>query len=230
MNEMAPGQAVLLDIDGTLLDSNDAHAQSWVEVFARHGEPITFERVRPLIGLGSDKLLAQLLELAEEDPFAQRLLNERRELFLDRHLSRLQPTRGARALVERLLSENIQVVVATAAGKEELQALLRQAGVHDLIALTTTADEVEQSKPDPDIVIAAVRKAGVALMDATMIGDTPYDIEAARAAGTGVIAMRCGGGWSDPALAHADAVYEDPEDLLRQWDGSPIGRRLVPAV
>lgn len=221
---------MLLDIDGTLLDSNDAHAKSWIEVFARHGKPITFEQVRPLIGLGSGRLLSDLLELDEDDPFAQRLLNERRELFLGRHLSHLKPMPGARALVERLMSENIRVVVATSAGQEELHALLRQAGVDDLIELATTADDVQQSKPDPEVVVAGVRKAGVALIDATMVGDTPYDIEAARAAGIGVIALRCGGGWNDAALAHADAIYDNPNDLLRQWHASPIGRRLVPAV
>lgn len=230
MNEIASRQAVLLDIDGTLLDSNDAHARSWIEVFAQHGKPITFERVRPLIGLGSGKLLGDLLELDEADPLAQRILKERRDVFLHRHLCHLRPTPGARALVERLISENFKVVVATAAGKEELHALLRQAGVDDLIELSTTADDVQQSKPDPEVVIAAVKKAGVALIDATMIGDTPYDIEAARAAGTCVIALRCGGGWNDAALSHADAIYQDPADLLLQWDGSPIGRRLAPAV
>src|SRR5690349_6215531 len=92
-------RGVLLDIDGTLLDSNDAHARSWAEIFKRHGMDIGFDRVRPLIGEGGDKLLPQLTGIDAESPQGKALSDERRELFLREYLPALRPTRGARALV-----------------------------------------------------------------------------------------------------------------------------------
>ena len=228
MKELAPTEAVLLDIDGTLLDSNDAHARSWAEVFRRHGLPPTFEQVRPLIGKGGDKVLAELVQIDHESPQGKQLSDERRELFLNQYLPRLKPTPGARELVQRLRDEEIQVVVATSAKGGELQALLRQAGVDDLIEQATTADDADQSKPDPDIVHAALERAGVQPVEAMMIGDTPYDIEAAARAGVDTLALRCGGWWDDAALGRAEAIYDSPADLLRHWEESPIVRRRIP--
>lgn len=228
MKELAPTEAVLLDIDGTLLDSNDAHARSWAEVFRRHGLPPGFEQVRPLIGKGGDKLLAELVGIDHESPQGKQLGDERRELFLEQYLPRLKPTLGARELVQRLREDGIKVVIATSAKGQELQALLRQAGVEDLIEEATTSDNAAQSKPDPDIVHAALQRAGVQPVEAMMVGDTPYDVEAARAAGVDTIALRCGGWWDDAALAGAVALYDDPAALVRAWQASPIYRRRIP--
>lgn len=228
MKELAPTEAVLLDIDGTLLDSNDAHARSWAEVFGRHGLPPTFEQVRPLIGKGSDKLLAELVGIDHESPQGKQLGDERRELFLQQYLPRLKPTPGARELVQRLRDDGIKVVIATSAKGQELQALLRQAGVEDLIEEATTSDDAEASKPDPDIVHAALQRAGVEPVEAMMIGDTPYDVEAARAAGVDTIALRCGGWWDDAALSGAEALYDHPAALVRAWQESPIYKRRIP--
>jgi HAD superfamily hydrolase (TIGR01509 family) len=205
-------RGVLLDIDGTLLDSNDAHARSWAEIFKRHGMDIGFDRVRPLIGEGGDKLLPQLTGIDAESPQGKALSDERRELFLREYLPALRPTRGARALVERLKDAGLRVVVATSSNGKELSALLRQAGVADLIERATSSDD-GASKPDPDIVGAALAEGRLAPDEAVMIGDTPYDIEAARRAGVRTIALRCGGWWNDAALAGAVAIYDDPAAL-----------------
>ena len=205
-------RGVLLDIDGTLLDSNDAHARSWVEIFKRHGRDIGFERVRPLIGEGGDKLLPQLTGIEAESAEGKALSEERRQLILRDYLPALRPTRGARQLVERLKAEGLRVVVATSSNGEELGALLRQAGVADLIARATSSDD-GASKPDPDIVRAALREADLAPGDVVMVGDTPYDIEAAHRAGVRTIALRCGGWWDDAALAGAVGIYDDPASL-----------------
>lgn len=228
IKELAPTEAVLLDIDGTLLDSNDAHVRSWLDAFERHGHAFAYERVRPLIGKGSDKLLQDLLGIDDQDPQGRRLKDERRDIFLQRYLGALRPTPGARELVQRLRDEDIRIVIATAAGGPELEGLLRQAGVHDLIEQATTADDAERSKPDPDIVVAALQRAGVQPVEALLIGDTPHDIEAARGAGVDTIALRCGGWWDDAALAGAVALYDSPAALLQGWDGSPIQRRRIP--
>ncbi|NML16453.1 HAD family hydrolase [Azohydromonas caseinilytica] len=228
MKELAPTEAVLLDIDGTLLDSNDAHAQSWVDVFQRHGLPPTFEQVRALIGKGGDKVLAELVQIDHESPQGKQLSDERRDVFLNRYLPDVKPTPGARALVQRLRDEEIKVVIATSAKGAELQALLRRAGVEDLIEEATTSDDADHSKPDPDIVQAALERAGVQPVEAIMIGDTPYDIEAAAKAGVDTLALRCGGWWDDAALGRAEAIYDSPADLLRRWEESPIAKRRIP--
>jgi len=224
MPPLAPLTTVLFDIDGTLLDSNEAHALSWAQTLRRHDHPVDVAQIRPLIGIGSDKLLAALLGPRVDEALAKRLVDERRELFLKEHLPRLQPTPGARALLDRLRQEGFQLVCATSAGGEELQALLRQAGVQGLFDDAATSSDAAQSKPDPDIVQAALRKAGVTPAQAVLVGDTPHDIEAARAAQVDTIALRCGGCWSDDALSGAVAVYDHPDDLLRHLGSSPLGQ------
>lgn len=217
----APVSAVLLDIDGTLLDSNDAHARSWTEVLQRHHHHVLEHRIRPLIGMGSDKLLPAAAGVQADSEAGRRMADERRERFLQAHLPALRPTPGDRALVQRLRERGVKLVVATSAGAEELQALLRQAQVDDLIDEATTSSDAAESKPAPDIVQAALRRAGVPPGEAVMIGDTPYDVSSARAAGVRVIALRSGG-WEDATLTHAEAVYDHPQDLLDHWDTSPL--------
>jgi len=210
-----PVRAVLLDVDGTLIDSNDAHAQSWVDIFQRHGYSIAFDRVRPLIGEGGDKLLPQLTGVEADSPAGKAMSEERRALFLERYLPALRPTPGARLLVETLKAKRVTVVIATSSNEKELWPLLRQAGVADLIGRATSSD-VGASKPDPDIVRAALAEAKVPPEEAVMVGDTPYDIEAARRSGVRAIALRCGGWWNDADFDGALLVADDPADLHRR--------------
>ena len=229
----APGSAlrtVLLDIDGTLIDSNDGHARAWVDSLREHGYVVPFERVRPLIGMGGDKVLPQLTGLDPESGEAERMSATRSELFLTRELPTLQPTRGARALLERMLEEGLGLVVATSAKEDEVRALLERAGVSDLIELASSADDAERSKPDPDIVQAALRLSRSQAAHSAMIGDTPYDVEAAARARVPAIALRCGGWWDDDALAGATAIYDDPADLLAHFEESPLGRAVRAAA
>jgi phosphoglycolate phosphatase-like HAD superfamily hydrolase len=136
----APGSAlrtVLLDIDGTLIDSNDAHARAWVDSLRAHGYVIPFEQVRPLIGMGGDKVLPELTGLDPESGEAERMSKTRSELFLKRELPSLRPTRGARDLLQHMLDVGFELVVATSAKVDEVRALLEQAGVSDLIQLAS---------------------------------------------------------------------------------------------
>src|SRR6476619_5139081 len=150
-------RTILLDVDGTLIDSNDAQARAWVDSLREHGYVIPFEEVRPLIGMGGDKLVPALTGLDPESGEAQRLSETRSRLFLTRELPTLRPTRGARALLEHLASIGLELVIATSSKSSEVQALLEQAGVADLIPLASSADDADRSKPDPDIVKAALR-------------------------------------------------------------------------
>jgi len=224
----APGSAlrtVLLDVDGTLIDSNDAHARAWVEALRTHGYVVPFERVRRLIGKGGDKLLPELTGLDPESGEAERIGATRSEQFLRRELPSLRPTAGARALLEHMLSRGLELVVATSAQDSEVRALLEQAGVSDLIQQASSADDAERSKPDPDIVQAALRLSGSQAAHSAMLGDTPYDVEAAARARVPAVALRCGGWWDDAAFSQARAIYDDPADLLAHFAESPLGAR-----
>jgi phosphoglycolate phosphatase-like HAD superfamily hydrolase len=222
----APGSAlrtILLDVDGTLIDSNDAHARAWVDSLRAHGYVIPFETVRPLIGMGGDKLVPELTGLDPGSGEAKRMAKTRSELFLERELPTLRPTPGARALLEHMTALGLELVVATSARSKEVRALLEQTGVSDLIRLSSSADDAERSKPDPDIVKAALRLSGSQAAHSAMLGDTPYDVEASVRARVPVVALRCGGWWDDEALGGAAAIYDDPADLLGHFDESPFG-------
>lgn len=216
-------KAVLLDVDGTLVDSNDAHARAWVDAFADFGHAVLFERVRPLIGKGGDKLMPEVSGLDSESEEGQRIDDRRSEIFLQRYLPKLEPCPQARELLERFRADGFRLVVATSAKKKEMDPLLELCGGSDIVTDRTSSDDAEQSKPDTDIVTAALDRAEVAANEALMLGDTPYDIQAATPVGVGTVALRSGG-WDDLALGGAIAIYEDARDLLRHYEQSPFRR------
>lgn len=213
--------AVILDVDGTLADSNDAHAQAWVAAFADCGVTVSWDQVRRSIGMGGDKLMPHVAGIEEDSELGERIAARRAELFRSTYLPRVRPLDGARALLERLLQDGHVLAVASSAREDELDPLLERAGVHDLIATRTSSDDAERSKPDPDIVAAALRQAGVDPSAAIMLGDTPYDVAAARRAGIDIVGVECGG-WTREALAGARAVYKDPADIVAKYDTSPF--------
>lgn len=215
-------RAVILDVDGTLIDSNDAHARAWVDVGEEFGYDIPFEKVRPLIGMGGDKVLPMLTGLSEESERGRRVKERRGEIFRGRYLPELRPFDGARELLERMRDDGHTLVVATSASKEDMSALLERAGIADLIEEATSSSDAEDSKPDPDIVQAALRDAGEPPERTVMLGDTPYDVAACRHAGVRLVALRCGGWWADDALEGAAAIYDDPRALLQRYDQSPL--------
>lgn len=219
----APLRGCLLDVDGTLIDSNDAHARSWVEAFAEFDFDIPFSRVRPLIGKGGDKLVRELVDLDVERGRGKELAARRGEIFVERYLHGITAFDGAHELIESLRARGLTLVIATSAQAEELEGLLEQAGLDELIPKRTTSDDASRSKPDPDIVKAALARGHLRSDEVLMLGDTPYDVQAARRAGIGTIALRCGGWWSDDALGDALAIYDDPAALLREMSSSPLG-------
>ena len=209
--------AILLDVDGTLVDSNDAHAAAWVEAFAEVGITVPFSDVRRCIGMGGDKLMPAVSGLTEDSPQGERISKRRGEIFTGLHLPRLQPFPGAGELVAELKARGLTTVAASSAQKDELRKLLRIANALSLLDGYTSSDDVEESKPDPDIVQAALKQAGAKPSQAFMVGDTPYDVEAARRAGVAAVAFRCGG-WSDADLSGAARIYDGPWDLLARLD------------
>ena len=218
---MATVRGVLFDVDGTLVDSNGAHARAWVDAFAEHGITVELERIRGMIGMGGDKILCDVANLSDESPRGHAIGERRRQIFLEKYIRHLPPCRGSRALVQHLHARGYQLAVASSAKADELTPLLRIAGVEEFFRVKTSSDDAEASKPDPDIVEAALQRARLLAPEAVLIGDTPYDIEAGQRAGVRVIALRCGG-WRDDGLRGAVAIYDDPADLVARVEDSPV--------
>jgi HAD superfamily hydrolase (TIGR01509 family) len=218
----------LLDVDGTIIDSNDAHARAWVAAFDEAGYHVDFDVVRPMIGMGGDKLLPAAIGIEHDTEIGKRLGGRRWEIFRERELGSLRPFPCARELLERLRDDGYTLVVATSAQDEEMEELVRAAGVADLLDAATTSSDASRSKPDPDIVRAALGRAKAEPDEAVMLGDTPYDIEAAGRAGVPIVALRSGG-WRPQELEGAAAVYADPCELVREYDRSLFARSNRPA-
>ena len=216
-------RGVIFDIDGTLVDSNDAHARAWVDAFAEAGYDAPFEAVRPLIGMGGDKLVPKAIGIRHDSKEGKKLGERRSEIFRRDYLRTLRALPGSRALVKRVRAESLKPVVATSARDEELEGLLKAAEVADLMEEKATASDAKRSKPDPDIVEAAIEQAEIEAPDLVMIGDTPYDVEAATRAGVRIIAFRSGG-WSDAELSGAVEIYNGPAHLLEAYSQSLLGR------
>lgn len=215
-------RAVLFDIDGTLLDSNDAHAHAWLDSLRGHGRTVSFELVRSKIGMSADKLLAEVADV-DLDAAAGRAISERRSvIFKSHYLPDLGPFHGARVLVDRLRSRGLVCAAVTSASSEEIADLLRAAGVADLIDVVVSTDDADRDEAGPALAEIALDRIGVTPTEALMIGDTPYDIAAGKRAGAPVVALRCGGIWTDRDLAGAVSIYDNPADLSSQLDRSPL--------
>lgn len=227
MSEMPPGmsphlKAVLFDVDGTLVDSNDAHAQAWVRAFTEHGVTVDPAKVRRCIGMGGDKLMPEVSGIEDDSPKGSAIAKRRGEIFKREFLPKLKPFKDSDRLVAAVKQRGLTAVAASSAQKDELKALLKLAEADWLMDAATSSDDAEESKPEPDIIEAALKRAKASPREAVMIGDTPYDIEAATRAGVSAIAFRSGG-WSDADLAGAIAIYDGPRDLLARFDDSPLG-------
>jgi HAD superfamily hydrolase (TIGR01509 family) len=216
-------RAVIFDVDGTLVDSNDQHARAWVEALAEYGYKVPVEQVRPLIGMGGDKVLPILTGLSADEPKSKKIAERRDAIFADKYLPQVRPLPGARDLLLRLKGDGLKLAVASSSAKDLLKRLLNIVGAPDVFEKAASGDDAEDSKPDPDIVQAALGSLGEPTDAVAMIGDTPYDVEAARRAKVQPIAFRSGG-WRDEDLKGAIEIHDGPLDLLKQLDESAIGR------
>ena len=215
-------EAVIFDVDGTLIDSVDLHARAWQDAFREWGREIDFEEIRRHIGKGSDQLLPVFLSEQEVEDVGETLAERRGDILKERYLSQVTAFPGARELLERVRADGKRVVLASSAKADELKAYKKLAGISDLIDVETTSDDAERSKPHPDIFLAALRRLdGVAPGNVVVVGDTPYDAEAAGKAGLRAVGLLCGG-FPEQALRDAGciAIYRDPADLLARYDQS----------
>jgi HAD superfamily hydrolase (TIGR01509 family) len=217
----SPYRAVILDMDGTLVDSNAAHVKAWVEVLREFGHEVAEKDIWPLVGMGGDNLLPAAVKIDKESEEGKKISERRSEVFKERYAPHLEPFPEVRPLLERMRDDGLRLRVATSSPKDELEKTLDLAGVADLLEGASSGSS-GRSKPDPDVVQAALDELGLPAEETVMLGDTPYDIQAAGKVGIGVIAFRCGG-FSDEDLKGALALYDDAADLLAHYDESPLG-------
>ncbi len=222
--------AVIFDTDGTLVDSNDLHARAWQEAFAHFGVNIPFERAHSQIGKGGDQLVPSLLPPEQVAEFGKDLEQYRSELFKKNYLHQVRGFPCVRELFLRILGEGRKIGLASSAKEDELKALKRAAHIEDLIHEQTSSDDVEKSKPHPDIFKAALNRLKVHADEAVAIGDTPYDAMAATRLHLRTIGLLCGG-FPEQDLRSAGAVeiYEGPSDLLKKYDTSVLAELPVAA-
>ncbi len=214
-------RAVILDVDGTLVDSNDAHAKAWVQALAEYGYTVPFEKVRPLIGKGGDKVLPEVAGISEDSPEGQKISQRRSEIFKERYLPHIRAFPCARELLQHMRERGLKLAVASSSKPDELRALLQLVGAADLVEEKTSSKDAKDSKPSPEPVQVTLQRLGYPPDQVVMLGDTPYDIESAQKVGVATIALRSGG-WSDFDLANAIAIYDNTADLLEHYDSSPL--------
>lgn len=212
-------RAILFDVDGTLVDTVDLHARAWQESFRHFGCEIPYEEVRSQIGKGGDNLLPSLLPAELLEKRRQEIENYRSALFQHEYLPLTVPFDGVRDLFERLYADGIAIVLASSAKRAELEFHLSLIGCEDLIAGSTCQDDVDSSKPCPDIFEAALAKAGpLAKEEALVVGDSLWDVKAACNAGLAAIAVRCGGfPEEDLRGAGARAIHDGPQALAEAY-------------
>jgi beta-phosphoglucomutase-like phosphatase (HAD superfamily) len=223
-----PIKAVLLDVDGTLIDTNDAHAKAWVEAFAQFGLNIPFAKIRPLIGMGGDQLLPRTAGVEKDSEEGKKYADAWVKIFEEKYLPEVKPFPQAAELVQRIYDQGIGIIATTSSEEKLAGALLDKVGITHLLAEKTTAKDADRSKPAPDLIEAALRKGNCTAEQSVMLGDSPYDVQATESLNVRVIALRCGG-FPDAQLAGAIAIYDSPADLLAKWDQSPFAGKPKPA-
>ena len=214
-------EAALLDVDGTLIDTNYQHALAWFRAFKQHGLVLPLWRIHRAIGMGGDQLVPALVG---EDVDAEKGddIREARDALYEELIGEVEPLHGSRELISDLKQRGLTVVLASSSPQEELDHYLELLDARELADAWTTKDDVEATKPAPDLVHAALDKAGTD--SAVMVGDTKWDVEAAAKAGVETLCVLTGG-WSAQELREAGAieVYEAVDDLREQLDETPFG-------
>jgi HAD superfamily hydrolase (TIGR01509 family) len=217
-------RAVIFDIDGTLLDSVDLHARAWVEAFAHFGVETDEAEVRSQIGKGGDELMPVFLPKERIAREGTEIETFRSDLFKAKYLPEVRPFPAVRPLFERIRKAGLTIALASSGKGPEVERYQDILGIADLVDVVTSSDDAERSKPHPDIFEAAVRKLdGLGKDEMIVIGDTPYDAEAASKAGLRTIGVLCGGfPEADLSAAGCIAIYRDPQDLLDGFEQSPL--------
>lgn len=216
-------QAVLCDIDGTLLDSNAQHAEAWQKTFQHFGISTTFEQVLHQIGKGGDHLIPVFVPESDRTRLQKPLEEYRKDLFRRDYLPGIKAFPGARDLLVKMKAAGIRIAIASSSNKDDLKRFKKIANITDLIDEETSADDAERSKPEPDIFQATLHRLKLPADRVLALGDTPWDIEAAGKAGVKTVAVTSGG-WSEQDLraAGAIAIYPSVAEISQDFNRSPF--------
>ena len=212
-------KAIIFDLDGTLVDSVDYHTEAWVKAFQKYGYDFSFDRLREQIGKGSEFIIGELLPEEEAEKLESDIAGYRKQYYQENLLEKVKPFPKVRELLEKIKADNLKVVLASSARKETIEHYQKLLDIDSLVDGATSTDDVEQSKPEPDIFAAAVDKLpGIDPEEVIVVGDSPYDAIAASKIGLRTIGVLCGG-FERETLAKAGcvAIYQDPADLLNNY-------------
>jgi HAD superfamily hydrolase (TIGR01509 family) len=202
---------IIFDVDGTLVDSNDLHAQAWQEAFRHFGKDVPFDQIRKHIGKGGDLLVPDLLNGKEMRTFGQELMDYRKEIFTGKYLEQVKPFPGIRETVEQL-AEGRRILLASSADPDDVKHYVKLIGLKDIIDGSTSKKDAEFSKPSPEIFEAALEKLGTDADRTITVGDTPYDVLASHRAGLTIVAV-LSGGFDKDALRKAEFIFRDVAEL-----------------
>jgi HAD superfamily hydrolase (TIGR01509 family) len=213
---------VLVDVDGTLVDSNYHHALAWSRALHDHGHEAHLAAIHRLVGMGATELLASL-SISDDD--IVHAVEQSWRTHFDELLPEIRAIDGAAALLRTLHDHGLVVVLATSSPEDLLDALMARVGADDAIDVVITASDVDAAKPDPELFTVALDRAGLDPTRALALGDSVWDVEAAGRAGLETIGVETGG-FSRFELEHAGAiaVYRDAQHLVEQYASSPLGR------
>jgi HAD superfamily hydrolase (TIGR01509 family) len=218
---------VIFDVDGTLVDSVDLHAEAWQRTFAEFGKKIEYQKIRDQIGKGGDQLMPMFFSEDELKNIGDEMEKARGELFKNEYLERVKPFPQAHDLIKRVAGDRKSIALASSAKEDELNYFKEILGISDFLAGETNADDAEKSKPHPDIFEAALKKLGDPPIEKTVVvGDAPYDAIAARKINLKTIGL-LSGGFPEEWLRDEGCIeiYRNPTDLLANYNASLLGRK-----
>lgn len=210
-------EALILDVDGTLVDSNELHVRAWHDAFAKFGKDLPLEAIREHIGKGGDLLVPDLLRAREMQKFSTELKEFRREHFRSVYLERVKPFPGITETLAGFHEMGLKMILATSSDPVEVEHFIELLGIEKLIEGATSKEDAEFSKPSPEIFQAALERLGTAVERTLAVGDTPYDVLAAHRACLPIAAVTCGG-FDRRRLEKAEFIFDDVGDLQRGFD------------
>jgi HAD superfamily hydrolase (TIGR01549 family) len=218
-------KAAIFDLDGTLLDSVDLHALAWHEAMVEFGHNVSFEQARSQIGKGGDKLIPVFLSVEEQRDHGKEMEEWRGNRFKTDYLPLVRPFSAVPDVLRCVRDAGVQIAIASSAKKDELEKYLDISRIADLGDLTASSDDVEESKPAPDIFEVVLKRLKIEGTDAVAIGDTPYDAAAAGKAKIATIGVLCGG-FTESSLRQAGCVeiYPAPASLFARFEDSLLAR------
>lgn len=216
-------RGVIFDLDGTIVDSNDLHTEAWHETFRHFGKELSYDALRQQIGKGGDQYLPMFLDPVELKQIGAEVNSYRAELFKSKYLPRVQAFPKVRELFERLRTNGKKIALASSGNADEVAHYVKLADIAGLIEAGTTKDDVRHSKPAPDVFLAALKELELPAQEAIVVGDTPYDVDAAKRTQLLTIGLLSGGFPKDQLRASgAVAIYHDIADLLASYQRSPL--------